>query len=63
MRKINTKNFLSGMGSVMEIAPRKKYLKRTYIAKNTTDAIRQDWEKVGESLSIAMEGYVNVNKE
>ncbi len=63
MRKVNTKSFLEGMGSVLELAPRKKYLKRNYVPKDTADAIRQDWEKVGKSLSIAMEGYVNANKK
>ncbi|PID99746.1 MAG: hypothetical protein CSA81_14675 [Acidobacteria bacterium] len=63
MRKINMKIFFDGMGAVMDLAPRKKYLQRTYMAKNSSDAIRQDWEKVGKSLSIVMEGYVNANKK
>ncbi len=63
MQKFKAKSFLSGMGSVLEIAPRKRYIKKRYSPQNTTDAIRKDWEKVGKSLSIAMEGYINANKK
>ena len=48
-----SKKFIRGMGSVMDIYPRKSYPVRTYPSgKSAAQRLREDWERVGQSISI-----------
>jgi len=62
MKKYDTaeiKNFIRGAGSIMEIFPpirQPEGLKRYYYRPALTDseALKRDWEKVGNSLKIVI---------
>ena len=54
VKKISDK-FIKGVGSVMDLYPRKSYPMRSYVpGKTDADRLRGDWENVGRSISKAM---------
>jgi hypothetical protein len=61
MTKLKTKNFIRGVGSVLDIYPSKgKYsIKRTQRPKNDFEALNRDWRLVGETLSKVMGKHLN----
>lgn len=50
------RNFLRGMGSVLEIMPsgRLTQIGKGVLAKSSDQAIRSDWNKVGQDLRSAI---------
>ncbi len=51
VKKISRK-FLQGMGSVINLQPRKSYPIKSYATdQSDADRIRGDWNKVGKSIS------------
>lgn len=63
MVKKISKKFIQGMGSVIDLYPRKKYPIKSYKpGKSDADRIEGDWIKVGQSISKASSIYSNAKK-
>ncbi len=62
---MNIKDFTRGMGSVLEIFPsnnrRDDYLDTPFISSDE-DAIKQDWQTVGEDIKSVIAKQVNSAK-
>ena len=58
-----SKKFLKGVGSVMDIYPNKSYFVKSYVTdKTTTDRLRGDWEKVGQTILKVTRSHANGHK-
>ena len=55
-----SKKFLKGVGSVMDIYSNKSYSVRSYVPDRTTaDRLREDWERVGKTISKVTSYHAN----
>lgn len=63
MVKKISRNFIRGVGSVLDIYPNKSYPIKTYIPGQTsTDRLRGDWVRVGQTMSKAISSHKNVQR-
>ena len=53
------RNFLQGMGSVMNIAPNSDYYEEFVLNESLEDTMRGPWEVAGISIGHAMEQFAN----
>lgn len=60
MVKKLSENFIKGVGSTMNIFPRKSYPIKSYVPGQTTaDRLRGDWVKVGQAMSKVISSQKN----
>lgn len=60
MVKNISKQFIKGVGSVMDLYPRKKYPIRSYVpGQSIAERLRGDWERVGMTISKATSSHNN----
>lgn len=63
MKKKLTKSFIRGMGSVIDVMPRKKYNIKTYLPTQTSRArLGRDWERIGETISNSISIQSNAQR-